>query len=101
MDAQRPRAVKAILNNKNTVGGDIWFQIIVQSCSNKKKIARYWHRNRCIDQLNRIPGCKSTQLQYLILSTKMPEVYIGEKKASSIIGAEKTECQHVEKGSRP
>ena len=60
------------------------------------KAAWYWHKNRNIDQQNKIgsPDINPCTYEYLFL-TKEARIYNGAKSASSINGAGKTVQLHV------
>jgi hypothetical protein len=93
LERQKTRIVKTILNNKITAGLitipdlKLYYRAIVI------KTAWYLYRDRLLAQWNRIENHTFMVTWSL---TKMPKIYNGKMKASSINGADLTGCLYVE-----
>ena len=93
---RRPLMAKAVLRRKNGAGGinlpdfRLYYKAIVI------KTVWYWHKNRNIDQQNKIesPEINHAPMGTLFL-TKEARRYNGAKRASSINGTGKTGQLHV------
>ena len=95
-ETQKTQIAKTVLRKKKGAGGISLPDFRLYCKATVIKTVCCWHKNRNIDQQNKIgsPDINPCTYEYLFL-TKEARIYNGAKSASSINGAGKTVQLHV------